>query len=471
MAFASSTIYTTMTSSSIRRAGKILQGGGSLGSHIKPSTLYLANLKATLDPILSPTTAHRLDCCRSDENPATMPMQDVFSIEPLPPSCKRQHYEPSNDQMLLHSGLLRHRHASEDCALATWISLSIQQKVVFDDPGISFSGRDLLIALTYRLAKSFQFLNPPNPAIFVALLYLNRIYPAHIPYSGNPDDECAAALQRLFLLCLRLALQWFEDQSEFWNFRGRKFKWHKLLGLEQPVFRNADVHTIHLLGHNLCISNVIYARWLSYLVSTLPTLLAERVDELRAISRLIYAAHPSLTPDFLHPNRLPCSGFPFDKEWTPAYSCKEEFEERGRNLMDCITYRLPIPLNVSFSSFEEETTERSPSSINIPFPDHHDLSQVCTPSESSTTTVDTLATVAADSDVPHTQSTAVAVIKNDVFNQQNSNCTSTIAASFCLKRSQLPRSPFPLSKSTSFLNSTLYSASSLKLLLKRVLGD
>ncbi|KAJ3828992.1 hypothetical protein F5880DRAFT_658049 [Lentinula raphanica] len=246
---------------------------------------------------------------------------------------------------------------------------------------------------------------------------------------------------------------------------------HKLLGLERSVFRNADVHTIHLLGHNLCISNIIYARWLSYLLSTLPTLLAERVDELRAISRLIYAAHPSLTPDFLHPNRLPCSGFPFDKEWTPAYSCKEEFEERGRNLMECITYRLSIPLNTSFSSFREETTERSRSSIDIPSPDDHDLSQVCTPSESSTTTINTLATVAADSDVPHTQSTVVAAIKTDVLNQQNSNCTSTIAASFCLKRSQLPRSPFPLSKSASFPNSTLYSASSLKLLLKRVLGD
>ncbi|KAJ4493473.1 hypothetical protein C8J55DRAFT_498917 [Lentinula edodes] len=300
---------------------------------------------AVSDTILSPTTAHCVNfCSQSDANASSMLMRNMFP--PTPQSCPP--YEPSNSQMLWRSGLLRRRRITENRALATWISLMmIQSKLTMENPGIVFDEHELLRTLICQLTKSFQLVNPPTPVIFIALLYLYRIFPDRIPYSGNPDHECATALQRLFLLCIRLALQWFEDQSEFWDFRARRFKWHEHLGLEQTVFRNADVHVLHLLGHNLCVSNIAYARWLSHLLSDLPVFLDDHLEERRTVGQLIHAIRPSLTSGFLSLNGLPCNGLPFDKDWTTAISCIEECAERKQNLMDCITYGLYIPLYIS----------------------------------------------------------------------------------------------------------------------------
>ncbi|KAJ3794262.1 hypothetical protein GGU11DRAFT_748140 [Lentinula aff. detonsa] len=156
------------------------------GSHGKLS--YDPGLKAALTPVLSPTTAHCIYYCRRpDVNASSMLIQNIFPESPQ--SCPRHYYEPSNDKMLLHSGLFRYRHISENRALATWISLCIQHKLVLYDPGICFDERELLDTLTYKLTKSLQFLNSPTPAIFITLLYLYRIFPDHIPYFGNPDEE------------------------------------------------------------------------------------------------------------------------------------------------------------------------------------------------------------------------------------------------------------------------------------------
>lgn len=122
---------------------------------------------------------------------------------------------------------------------------------------------------------------------------------------------------------------------------------HVHLGLEQTVFRNADIHVLHLLGHNLCVSNIAYARWLSHLLSNLPAFLDDHLEERRTVGQLIHAIRPSLTSEFLSPNGLPCNGLPFDKDWTTAISCIEECAERKQNLMDCITYGLYIPLYIS----------------------------------------------------------------------------------------------------------------------------
>lgn len=122
---------------------------------------------------------------------------------------------------------------------------------------------------------------------------------------------------------------------------------HEHLGLEQTVFQNADIHVLHLLGHNLCVSNIAYARWLSHLLSNLPAFLDDHLEERRTVGQLIHAIRPSLTSEFLSPNGLPCNGLPFDKDWTTAISCIEERAERKQNLMDCITYGLYIPLYTS----------------------------------------------------------------------------------------------------------------------------
>ncbi|KAJ4490807.1 hypothetical protein J3R30DRAFT_3694605 [Lentinula aciculospora] len=359
-------------------------------SHLKlPSMSPAASAKVTAsDAVLSPTTVYRVDYYkRSDANASSMLMQSIF---PQPPPSRTHYtYEPTNSQTLLYSC---HRHISENRALATWICLIIiKHKLVMEDPGIVFDELELLHEMTYKLTKSFQLLNPPTPLIFIALLYLYRIFPNQIPYSGNPDHECATAVQRLFLLCLRLALQWFEDQSEFWDFRARHFKWHEHLDLEQFVFRNADIHALHLLGHNLCISNIAYARWLSHLSSNLPVFLGNHVDEHRVIVRLIHAVRPFLTPGFLSPNSLPCSGLPFDKGWTPALSCMEEFVERGQGLMDCITYGLYVPLYTAPTStnqaFHGDFTVPEPT-ISV-FLDADWIPGPRSSGESSTTSIDT----------------------------------------------------------------------------------
>ncbi|KAJ3739951.1 hypothetical protein DFH05DRAFT_474744 [Lentinula detonsa] len=431
------------------------------GRHGKPS--YDPGLKAALAPVLSPETAHCIYYYRRpDVNASSMLIQNIFPESPQ--SCSRHYYEPSNDKMLLHSGLFRHRHILENRALATWISLCIQHKLVLYDPGICFDERELLDALTYKLTKALQFLNSPTPAIFIALLYLNRIFPDHIPYFGNPDEECSAALQRLFLLCLRLALQWFEDRSEFWDFRVRNFKWHELLGLERAVFRNADVHTLHLLGHNLCVSNITYARWLSHLLSTLPALLPDRLNERREISRLIHAIRPSLTPEFLHPNCLPCSGLPFDKNWKPAHSCAEAFTERGRNLMDCITYRLSVPLyagpTVTDCLVDAKGSPRT--TYNNPV----ELNDSSTSTESSTASIDTHIT-SPDLN-PTSMQLKPSPSKRGSFSNQRNSPARPDGCTVRFKRSQLPRSPFP-SSTTGSISSLLYGAS--RLLIERLLGD
>ncbi|KAE9404229.1 hypothetical protein BT96DRAFT_1016442 [Gymnopus androsaceus JB14] len=302
------------------------------------------------DAIISPTIAHRKDYCSSSHTNASSMLNQ--NVPKTPRSYTQFTYEPSYSQMLVHSGLLqhvRHRHISENRALATWLSLMIiKGKLVLDDPGIVLDELELLHGLTYHLTKSFQVLNPPTAVVLVAFLYFCRIFPKEVRYSGNPDDECSIALARLFLLCLRLAAQWFEDQCEFFDFRGRRFQWFEYLGLTKVVFRNADIQTLLLLDHNLCVSNVSYAHWLSHLLSSLPEYLGNYPEERCAISQLIHAIRPTLTAAFLHADRLQCPGLPFNKEWRPPLCFSAgEFEERGTDLVDCVTFGLAIPLPVA----------------------------------------------------------------------------------------------------------------------------
>ncbi|KAF9074105.1 hypothetical protein BDP27DRAFT_1444389 [Rhodocollybia butyracea] len=290
----------------------------------------------TMRSVADSTNAHCSDY--SILSPTTVPSM-INNILPILQSSTQITYEPS-DSRVLHSQLPRHRDISESRALATWLSLILlREKLGFKDPVTGFDEPAFnQQALTYRLTKSFQLLNPPTPAIFVALLYLHRCFPKSIPYVGNSDNERVIALQRIFLLCMRLALVWYEDQSLHFDFRRRRFKWHEHLDLDKIAFQNADVHILHLLDHNLCISNISYSRWLLHLLSTLPVYLGHHPEEYRAINDHIYAIRPSLTPEFLHPNCLPCTGLPLDKGWQPASSNVQEFEERGRNLIHCVTF-------------------------------------------------------------------------------------------------------------------------------------
>ncbi|KAF5375981.1 hypothetical protein D9757_008820 [Collybiopsis confluens] len=222
----------------------------------------------------------------------------------------------------------------------------IREKLKFEHIDIEFDETDMRYQLIYILTKSFHLIDPPTPAIFMAFLYLCRVFPDGIPYSGDPDVECATALHRLFLFCLRLVLQWCEDDALHYDFRGRFFLWHEHIGLEKPVFRTAEVNLMYLLDHNLCISNVVYARWMSDLRALLPAFLAGNYyqEERSAIEDLIECAFPPLTPEFLDPGTLPCNGYPLDEDWQPQTRTLHEFRQRGRDLIDSLTFGVAIPL-------------------------------------------------------------------------------------------------------------------------------
>ncbi|KAJ3874482.1 hypothetical protein F5051DRAFT_443281 [Lentinula edodes] len=275
---------------------------------------------AVSDTILSPTTAHCVNFCnQSDANASSMLMRNMFP--PTPQSCPP--YEPSNSQMIWRSGLLRRRRITENRALATWIGLMmIQSKLTMENPGIVFDEHELLRTLIYQLTKSFQLTGSHIPEIQIMNVpppckdYF--YYASDWPYNGSKTSPSSGTSALVVSN-----------------------------GLEQTVFRNADIHVLHLLGHNLCVSNIAYARWLSHLLSNLPAFLDDRLEERRTVGQLIHAIRPSLTSEFLSPNGLPCNGLPFDKDWTTAISCIEECVERKQNLMDCITYGLYIPLYIS----------------------------------------------------------------------------------------------------------------------------
>ncbi|KAJ3911399.1 hypothetical protein F5877DRAFT_73212, partial [Lentinula edodes] len=217
---------------------------------------------AVPNTILSPTTAHCVNFCKqSDANASSMLMRNMFP--PTPQSCPP--YEPSNSQMLWRSGLLRRRRITENRALATWIGLMmIQSKLTMENPGIVFDEHELLRTLIYQLTKSFQLVNPPTPT------------GSHIPEIQimNVPPPCK---------------DYFYYASD-WPYNGSKTSpssgTSALVvsnGLEQTVFRNADIHVLHLLGHNLCVSNIAYARWLSHLLSNLPAFLDDRLEERRTV--------------------------------------------------------------------------------------------------------------------------------------------------------------------------------------------
>ncbi|KAJ3884937.1 hypothetical protein GG344DRAFT_70960, partial [Lentinula edodes] len=217
---------------------------------------------AVSDTILSPTTAHCVNfCIQSDANASSMLMRNIFP--PTPQSCPP--YEHSNSQMIWRSGLLRRRRITENRALATWISLMmIQSKLTMENPGIVFDEHELLRTLICQLTKSFQLVNPPTPT------------GSHIPEIQimNVPPPCK---------------DYFYYASD-WPYNGSKtspssgtFVLVVSNGLEQTVFRNADIHVLHLLGHNLCVSNIAYARWLSHLLSNLPAFLDDHLEERRTV--------------------------------------------------------------------------------------------------------------------------------------------------------------------------------------------
>ncbi|KAJ3853482.1 hypothetical protein EV368DRAFT_81529 [Lentinula lateritia] len=288
--------------------------------HQNSSASFNAFAKAAVsDTVLSPTTAHCVDFCKqSDPSASPMLMRNMFP--PTPQSCPP--HESNSSQMLWHSGILHRRRIFENRALTTWLSLMIQSKLTMENPGIVFDERELLRSLIRQLTKSLQLTGSHTPEI--QIMNVPRpckdyfCYVSDWPYNGsktNPSSGTSALVVSN--------------------------------GLEQTVFRNADIHVLYLLGHNLCVSNIAYARWLSHLLSNLPTFLSDHLEECRTVGQLIHAIRPSLTSEFLSSNGLPCNGLPFDKGWTSAISCVEESAERKQNLMDCITYGLYIPLYIS----------------------------------------------------------------------------------------------------------------------------
>ncbi|KAE9404240.1 hypothetical protein BT96DRAFT_989516 [Gymnopus androsaceus JB14] len=72
--------------------------------------------------------------------------------------------------------------------------------------------QDLIYTTIYRTTYSQQ-------AVLSAVLFLHRIFPEGIPYSGPGGPNCIEMLFRLFLLALRLGAAWFEDgtiKMQFW---------------------------------------------------------------------------------------------------------------------------------------------------------------------------------------------------------------------------------------------------------------
>ncbi|KIK58605.1 hypothetical protein GYMLUDRAFT_1005879 [Collybiopsis luxurians FD-317 M1] len=341
-----------------------------------PPTVSSNSLAVTASStIVSPATANHPDFSQPVDANATSALINIV----FPPRPKSSTHRPK-DRLLPRPRFSRHRNVSQSRALATWLSIMlVRQKLILDDPGITFDQLDLHFTLMYKLAKSFQLLDPPTPAILVAFLYLCRAYPDGITYSGNPDDECVTALWRIFLLCMRLALQWYDDQSEMFDFRGRRYRSHvslqrhEHLDLEKSLFRSADVDLLHLLGHNLCVSNIAYVRWLNYIQATLPEVLGDYIEEHDSIFELISSIRPPLTPEFLGSHCLSCTGLPLDKRWYPAIRDIEEFEDRGKDLIDCLC--------VGFSSRLHE----SPGPEKVAEPDPGPSGKVTTDSDGNET--------------------------------------------------------------------------------------
>lgn len=223
------------------------------------------------------------------------------------------------------------------------------------------------------------------------------------------------------------------------------------MGLHRVVFQSADIQVLHLLDHNLCVSNVSYALWLSHLLSSLPEYLGGYPEERYAISRLINAIRPTLTAEFLQPGRLRCPGLPFSKTWHPPQCFnEEEFTECGRNLTDCVTYGLTVPF--SPESVAEPKAEEilnagtGPSTtsnlvLSVTSPENGQLSCSSPSNDSLSSSSTRNAPASGDTNLSVSPECGSASSSSSESDRSLADVLKYIHGS--PKRSRLPKSPFP----------------------------
>ncbi|KAJ3927569.1 MAG: hypothetical protein NXY57DRAFT_606642 [Lentinula lateritia] len=130
--------------------------------------------------------------------------------------------------------------------IAAYISCKLVSLVKFQRP--LFKRAFVLQEIYKRIYYVLCDIGCSSKLALSSVLYMLRIFPDGIPYSGIRDHNCVHLVVRLFLLGFQLGLAWFHDSC------CTSKTWSKLMGLTKKNVIRLEQAALQVLGYTLFIS-------------------------------------------------------------------------------------------------------------------------------------------------------------------------------------------------------------------------
>ncbi|KAE9406022.1 hypothetical protein BT96DRAFT_1015261 [Gymnopus androsaceus JB14] len=125
-------------------------------------------------------------------------------------------------------------------------------------------------------------INPPSSMLFLALLYLRKLFPYHLDLQRYCDLDCAKVVFRALCVALMFAFKWLDDfthgiastisdsDEEFWRRKRanpRKYRtcWSDFMSMSVAQVKDTERYALSVLDWNISVSSSDWYFWLENL--------------------------------------------------------------------------------------------------------------------------------------------------------------------------------------------------------------